>query len=169
MRRLVCLLSVVSALVQTAAAGEVVGRGYIFLSRGDLPEGTARMSADDCDRDKRPSIPLADSPRFTGPVYVVTSDITVSAGETFSQMMTVLPNVTHAGTRTRGAFSDQSPVVLANCWRFAMPMELYVDPQGHPLEGRGLTPQVRIDLYPEGDLDHGHAKAVKALMRQLSH
>lgn len=111
----------------------------------------------------------SDRPSYRGPVWLLTSDITVSAGETFSQMMTVLPNVTHAGTRTRGAFSDQSPVVLANGWRFAMPMELYVDPQGHPLEGRGLTPQVRIDLYPEGDLDRGHAKAVKALMRRLSH
>jgi len=111
----------------------------------------------------------SDRPGYHGPVWLLTSDITVSAGETFSQMMTVLPSVTHAGTRTRGAFSDQSPVVLANGWRFAMPMELYVDPQGHPLEGRGLMPQVRIDLYPEGDLDHGHAKAVKALMRRLSH
>lgn len=42
----------------------------------------------------------------------MTSDITVSAGETFSQMMRVLPNVTPAGSTKRGAFSDQIPVVL---------------------------------------------------------
>lgn len=106
--------------------------------------------------------------RYLGPVWLLTSDITVSAGETFSQMMRVLPNVTQAGTVTRGSFSDQTPVPLANGWSFAMPMELYSDPQGRALEGRGLEPDVRIDLYPATDRDHGHGRAVRALMRRLS-
>ena len=105
--------------------------------------------------------------RYLGPVWLLTSDITVSAGETFTQMMRVLPNVTHAGAATRGALSDQTPVTLGNGWRFAMPMEAYADPTGRLLEGRGLEPEVRLDLYPAADLDHGHARAVSALMRRL--
>ena len=110
----------------------------------------------------------SDRPRYLGPVWLLTSDITVSAGETFSQMMRVLPNVLHAGTRTRGAFSDQTPVALPNGWSFAMPMEIYVDPQGLALEGHGLEPSVKLDLYPSSDLDHGHAMAVSGLMRRLA-
>lgn len=109
-----------------------------------------------------------DGARYLGPVWLLTSDITVSAGETFSQMMRVLSNVTAAGAPTRGAFSDQTPVALANGWRFAMPMELYVDPDGKPLEGRGLPVEAPIDLYPAQDLDGGHARAVSALMDRLA-
>jgi carboxyl-terminal processing protease len=39
---------------------------------------------------------------FTGPVYLVTSDITVSAGETFTLMMKALPNVKQVGAEPRG-------------------------------------------------------------------
>lgn len=106
--------------------------------------------------------------RYRGPVWLLTSDVTVSAGETFTQMMRVLPNVTHAGTGTRGALSDQTPVTLANGWRFAMPMEVYSTPEGEALEGRPIQPNVVIDLYPADDLDHGHARAVAALMDQLA-
>lgn len=110
----------------------------------------------------------SDRARYLGPVWLLTSDITVSAGETFSQMMRVLPNVVSAGTTTRGAFSDQTPVTMANGWAFALPMEAYVDPQGRDLEGHGLSPQVTLDLYPTDDLDHGHALAVSQLMARLA-
>lgn len=106
-------------------------------------------------------------PRYLGPVWLLTSDITVSAGETFTQAMLALPNVTQAGTGTRGAFSDQTPAPMANGWRFAMPMEIYVNPQGQPLEGRGLAPKERIELYPTDNLDNGHALAVLDLMSRL--
>lgn len=105
--------------------------------------------------------------RYLGPVWLLTSDITVSAAETFTQAMRVLPNVTQAGTATRGAFSDQTSVPMANGWQFAMPMEIYVDPQGEPLEGRGLPPKELIKLYPTDNLDNGHALAVLDLMSRL--
>lgn len=107
-------------------------------------------------------------PRYSGPVWILTSDITVSAGETFTQMMRGRPGVVLAGGTTRGAFSDQTPVPLANGWRFAMPMETYLTPDGVSLEGRGLEPDTRIDLYPRSNLDHGHAEAVRALIRRLA-
>ena len=107
-------------------------------------------------------------PRYLGPVWLLTSDVTVSAGETFTQMMRVFPNVTHAGRGTRGALSDQTPVPLANGWRFAMPMEVYATPDGEVLEGRPIQPEILLDLYPANDIDQGHARAVVALMDRLA-
>ncbi|MEM8725635.1 MAG: S41 family peptidase, partial [Pseudomonadota bacterium] len=48
----------------------------------------------------------AEAPRYLGPVFVLTSDVTVSAAETFTMSLRALPNVTHVGSRTRGALSD---------------------------------------------------------------
>lgn len=109
----------------------------------------------------------ANGQRFTGPVYLVTSDITVSAGETFTLMMKALPNVKHVGATTRGAFSDQLPKPLPNSWAVALPAELYKGPKGEDLEGRGLAPDVPLALFPENDLGGGHAKAIQALIEKI--
>lgn len=104
---------------------------------------------------------------FTGPVYVVTSDVTVSAAETFTLMMKALPNVTQVGGTTRGAFSDQLPKPLPNSWALALPAELYRSAGGQELEGRGLAPDVPLDVFPEADLAGGHAKAIAGLIAKI--
>jgi carboxyl-terminal processing protease len=109
----------------------------------------------------------ASAVRFTGPVYLVTSDITVSAGETFTLMMKALPNVTQVGATTRGAFSDQLPKPLPNGWALALPAELYKGPDGEDLEGRGLVPDVPMAIFPETDLAGGHAEAIAALITKI--
>lgn len=109
----------------------------------------------------------ADGARFTGPVYLVTSDVTVSAGETFALMMKALPNVKQVGATTRGAFSDQLPKPLPNGWMLALPAELYKRPTGENLEGRGLAPDIPLDVFPASDLNGGHAKAIQAAMQKI--
>jgi len=109
----------------------------------------------------------AAGPRFTGPVYLVTSDVTVSAGETFSLMMKALPTVRQVGGVTHGAYSDQLPKPLPNGWVFALPAELYKAPDGRELEGKGLSPDMPMTIFPSDDLAGGHAKAIEALMREI--
>jgi carboxyl-terminal processing protease len=109
----------------------------------------------------------ASAARFTGPVYLVTSDVTVSAGETFTLMMKSLPNVKQVGGTTRGAFSDQLPKPLPNGWAFALPAELYKGPGGEDLEGRGLKPDLPLAVFPESDLMGGHAKAITDLIAKI--
>ena len=104
---------------------------------------------------------------YTGPVYLVTSDITVSAGETFTLMMKALPNVVQVGGTTRGAFSDQLAKPLPNGWALALPAELYKGPDGQDLEGRGLAPEVPLTVFPDSDLAGGHAKAIASLIAKL--
>lgn len=105
--------------------------------------------------------------RFTGPVYLVTSDVTVSAGETFTLMMKALPNVKQVGGVTQGAYSDQLPKPLPNGWAFALPAELYRAPDGRDLEGRGMSPDLPRPIFPPEDLSGGHAKAVQALIAEI--
>ncbi|WP_454715148.1 S41 family peptidase [Caulobacter segnis] len=109
----------------------------------------------------------ASGARFTGPVYLVTSDVTVSAGETFTLMMKALPNVKQVGGTTRGAFSDQMPKPLPNGWALGLPVEVYKGPKGEDLEGRGLAPDTPMAVFPEPDLNGGHAKAIQALMQKI--
>lgn len=111
----------------------------------------------------------ASGTRFAGPVYLVTSDVTVSAGETFALMMKALPNVKQVGATTRGAFSDQLPKPLPNGWALALPAELYKGPKGEDLEGRGLAPDMPLDVFPANDLNGGHAKAIQALIEKIRH
>ncbi|WNG36812.1 S41 family peptidase [Archangium violaceum] len=110
----------------------------------------------------------ATGPRFTGPVYLLTSDVTVSAGEIFTLAMRALPNVTHAGTATRGALSDVLVKPLPNGWRMELSNELYFDAKGELFEVRGIPPTLALDVFPEDELQTGHAKAVLTLVERVS-
>ncbi|HKU17180.1 MAG TPA: S41 family peptidase [Steroidobacteraceae bacterium] len=105
--------------------------------------------------------------RFTGPVYLLTSDITVSGGEILTMTMRVLPNVTQVGTATRGALSDRLTKVLPDGSDFSISNEIYLDPSGQLFEAVGVPPHHRLEVFPPADLEHGHARAVLALAEQI--
>ena len=104
---------------------------------------------------------------YLGPVYLLTSDVTVSAGETFTLSMRALPNVVHVGGATRGALSDQIEKPLPNGWSLALSAEIYRDPEGQWYEVRGIPPQLQREVFPPHDLAGGHARAVLALMDEI--
>lgn len=106
--------------------------------------------------------------RFTGPVYVLTSDVTVSAGEVFVMTMRALPQVVQVGATTRGAFSDVLVKPLPNGWELELSNEVYRDAKGELFEGRGLPPALALAVFPAEDLDHGHAAAVAGLVAQIA-
>jgi carboxyl-terminal processing protease len=109
----------------------------------------------------------SDRARYLGPVYLLTSDITLSAAEVFALYMRALPNVIHVGETTRGAFSDTINKPLPNGWTLVLPGEIYRDPQGQSYEVRGLPPQRRFEVFPADDLRGGHARRVLALMEEI--
>jgi carboxyl-terminal processing protease len=108
----------------------------------------------------------ARGPRYAGPVYLVTSDVTVSAGETFTLAMRALPNVVQVGERTRGALSDQLNKPLPNGWMLTLPAEIYRDPHGERFEAVGIPPDVARPVF-SGDLAEGHARMVRGLMDEI--
>lgn len=99
--------------------------------------------------------------RYLGPVTLLTSDITVSAGEIFTLAMRAFPNVRHVGSTTRGALSDQLEKPLPNGWTLTLPAEIYRDPLGRVWEGVGIAPQRLSAPFPS------HAALVAALAREI--
>lgn len=105
--------------------------------------------------------------RFSGPVYVLTSDLTVSAAEVLVLSMRVLPQVTHVGATTRGAFSNVLEKTLPNGWGLGLSNETYVDADGRCFEGKGLAPGIELAVFKPERIDDGHLDALKTLLGEI--
>jgi len=110
----------------------------------------------------------ADGPVFTGPVAVLTSDVTVSGGEIATLALRQLPNITHAGETTRGAFSTPLAKPLPNGWYLELSNEVYAGPDGRGFEELGLAPEWPLSVYPADAPIDGHAQALRILAERLS-
>ncbi len=100
---------------------------------------------------------------YLGPVYVLTSDMTVSAGEVLTLSLRALPNVTHVGEATRGSLSDVLVKYLPNGWQVSLSNEIYIDHAGQHWEGRGIQPELPIQVFDPNNPFTGHADAVQTL------
>ena len=89
--------------------------------------------------------------QFTGPVYYLQSDYTVSAAEIFSLAMMALPNVTRVGTPTYGVLSDSLEKKLPNGWSIGLSNEVYVAVDGKLYEGRGIPPTIEVKARTAGN------------------
>ena len=106
------------------------------------------------DRGARPQaiyVEPSDQPRYTGPVYLMTSNVTVSAAEIFTMAMRALPNVTHVGQTTRGSLSDVLTKRLPNGWTVTLSNEVYLDAAGKAWEGLGIPPQTPIQVFAQSE------------------
>ncbi len=108
-----------------------------------------------------------DRPSFNGPVYLMTTQSTVSAGEIMTLALRALPQVTHVGQATQGALSDILYKSLPNGWEIGMSNEVYYDPDGILWEGRGIAPERPIDIFSETDLVSRHPAAVEELSAHI--
>ncbi|WP_440957586.1 S41 family peptidase [Oceanicaulis sp. LC35] len=105
--------------------------------------------------------------RYTGPVYLMTSDVTVSGGEITTLMMRQLPNVIQVGSTTRGAFSTPLAKPLPNGWYLELSNEVFEDSEGHIFEGRGIPPVVAFDIYPEDNPITHHKTAIERVVGMI--
>ncbi len=102
--------------------------------------------------------------RYTGPVYLLTSDITVSAAEILALAMGALPNVTLIGGATRGSLSDELWKPLPNGWVLSLSNEVYIDADSKSWEGKGIPPDIKLEVFPLKDITAGHLKAVRKVV-----
>lgn len=109
----------------------------------------------------------ASGSRFTGPVYVITSDVTVSGGETLTLALRALENVTHVGQRTRGALSDMLFKTLPNGWRLSLSNEEYRDQDGVLWEARGIEPHHALPVFVADAPLESHVAAVRAVVEMI--
>jgi len=106
----------------------------------------------------------ADDTRFTGPVYLLTSDVTVSGGELATLALQQLPNVTQVGTTTRGSFSTVMSKPLPNGWVVELSNEIVSAPDGRVFEEAGIAPDIEMDVFPADDPVGGHKAAINTIV-----
>jgi hypothetical protein len=98
-------------------------------------------------------VPTADRPHYTGPVRLLTSDLTISAGETFIEaMMGRQPTVTRVGTTTQGVFADNPDRALPNGWTVSVGNEDYIAPDGRNYEDLGIPPTTEVPVFTPDQL-----------------
>lgn len=90
----------------------------------------------------------AAAPRYTGPIALLTSGTTVSAGETFTQALLGRPGrVIRIGQNTQGVFSDIMECALPNGWSLVVPNEEFRTQQGTTFDGPGIPPDIRTPVF----------------------
>ena len=86
--------------------------------------------------------------RYTGPVRLLTSDLTVSAGETFIEaLLGRTPTPPRFGTTTQGVFADDMKRKLPNGWDFTVGNEDYTSSNGINYEDLGIPPTTQIPMF----------------------
>jgi len=114
-------------------------------------------------RAQQVTVTPAAGPRYTGPVWLLTSDSTLSAGETFIEaMMGRVPAPVRVGATTQGVFSDDMSRKLPNGWTFTLGNEEYTAPDGHNYEGEGIPPTITTPVLTQEEMDSGRDSALDA-------
>lgn len=105
---------------------------------------------------------------FKGPVAILTSGLTISAGETFTQaMMGRQPAVVRVGEPTQGVFSDVLGRTLPNGWRFGLPNEVFRAPDGRTFDGPGIPPTHPVVVFGPADRKAGKDSGLETALRLL--
>ena len=86
----------------------------------------------------------ARGPRFSKRVYLLTSSLTVSAGEVLALAMSALPAVTVLGEPTQGILSDNLFHRLPSGWEVSLSNEVYETLDGRCFEAVGVPPALRL-------------------------
>ncbi|MEV5599458.1 S41 family peptidase [Streptomyces sp. NPDC052496] len=139
-----------SDLLGLRVASRLTGRPYPAYrkhARND-PEDPRKFTPDQTVR-VRPY----DGPRYTGPLALLTGPLTISAGETFTQaLLGRTPAPARIGEATQGLFSDTLDRTLPNGWKFALPNEEFLTPDGRTFDGTGIPPTLRTPAFTPEDL-----------------
>ncbi|WP_371395879.1 S41 family peptidase [Fretibacter rubidus] len=150
--------------------------GYDFISREIAERFAVKPSLAytkyAADSNQKTPYPISITPhageRYTGPVTLVTSNVTVSAGEMLTMALRTQPNVTHVGEATRGAHSDVLEKLLPNGWRLELSNEVYHDHKGNFWEGQGIPPHVPLQIFNPDNPFEGHVNAIKSIIERLN-
>jgi C-terminal processing protease CtpA/Prc len=100
--------------------------------------------------------------RFAGPIVLLTSSLTISAAETFTQAtLHREPAPIRIGENTQGVFSDVLQRHLPGCTvAFGLPNEDFVTDGGVSFDRIGIPPDVRISTFRETELTESRDAAM---------
>ena len=103
---------------------------------------------------------------FTRPVICLVGPGCVSSGEGFALMMKAIDHVTLVGQPTRGASGNPHPVTLANGVKVWFSRWVSLQPDGTPIEGQGVQPDIKLEQRGAGDSTFD--EAVKILSQRTA-
>lgn len=119
---------------------------------------------------KHVTIKPAGTRRYLGPIALLTSNTTASAGETFTLMLRERPNTTLVGEATAGAFSDIFESRVGSNIFFTLSNEVYLSPTGEWFEQKGVPVDIPVpfatDEQRQAKQDLGLETAIKHLINQ---
>jgi carboxyl-terminal processing protease len=101
---------------------------------------------------------------FTKPVYVLATDISRSAAESFVMQMKSLPNVKVVGTNTLGIISDMLGKSIGDFY-LTLSNEKYLTPTGQTYEVKGVDVDIKVNVFPKDNIFNGHRDAVKQIIK----
>lgn len=108
-------------------------------------------------------------PGFHGPVALLVSDLTVSAGETSTlALLGNIPKPTLIGRDTQGIFSDQVQSDLSGGWSMEFGNEEFTTPDGTGYEGYGI-PVPEASRTPVFEPDDLKQRCDRAIARAIDH
>lgn len=105
--------------------------------------------------------------RYLGPIVVLTSGITMSAGESFLLGIAAREQVTIIGEPSNGGFSDSLPKQLPNGWSFTLSNERYLDHKGENYEYVGYPVEKSFEYLNATDLKAEKDSALIEAMKIL--
>ena len=112
------------------------------------------------------SVAPASRYNFTKPVYLLTTDISRSAAESFALQMKTLPNVTAVGTNTLGILSSMLNKSIGE-FMLTISNEKYITPDGKTFEVSGVDPDIRLEVFTKQNMFNGHLDAVKKIVNLI--
>jgi hypothetical protein len=105
-------------------------------------------------------IPVKDAV-YTGPIVVITSELTASAAELFMLGLQARGNVIFIGEQSNGSYSDILEKQLPNGWILGLSHELYRDSNGANHEIKGFPVSKKIEFLNLNDVESGRDNAIE--------
>ncbi|WP_281987000.1 S41 family peptidase [Aquimarina aggregata] len=106
----------------------------------------------------------ANSLTFKKPVYVLMTDISRSAAESFAVMMGVLPNVKLVGTNTLGTLSSMLGKSIGDFYTTYSNQRL-VDESDQFFEVYGVEPDIKLQVFKKENIFQSHKTSVRDLIQ----
>jgi len=108
---------------------------------------------------------------YLKPIYLLVSELTLSAGEIFALCMQAIPHVHLLGEATGGMLSDNLFHKLPNGWEVSLSNEVYLSSQGKSYESIGVEPETALPALGDKllvDLHKGLIAAVELAKREIT-
>ena len=128
-------------------AGLFADKRYMY-ARSKVRSG---LDSDDFRESRARHIEPATREPYTRPVVCLVGPGCVSSAEGFALMMKAMDHVMLVGQPTRGASGNPRPVTLSNGVQVWFSRWVSMEPDGTPIEGRGIRPDVTVEHSGEGD------------------